>query len=215
MNHFDAIVFDFDYTLADSSEAVVESIKYAFDNLGLCIPTDDEIKRTIGVSMGKTFEILSGKNDEVMIDGFIRFFKEKADEVALDKTYILDGVEDVLDKLKGNGLTLGIVSTKYRYRIVDVLSRDGLSDYFDIIIGGEDVAEHKPNPEGLNAAISRLGINKEKVLYVGDSITDAETARNAGVSFAAVLTGVTPETDFTEYATLTILQDLNGLLKIA
>ncbi|MCP4229777.1 MAG: HAD-IA family hydrolase [bacterium] len=214
MSRFNALIFDFDYTLADSSEAVVECMKYALNNLGLRLPSDEDIKRTIGMSLGKTFEILSGKNDEVMLDGFIRLFKEKADEVALDKTYILDGVESVIIALKRRDIPLGIVSTKYRYRIKNVLRRDDLLDHFDVIVGGEDVAEHKPNPDGLNAAISRLKVNKENVLYIGDSVTDAETARNAGITFAAVLTGVTPKTDFAEYAPIAIVDGLCELLRI-
>jgi len=61
--------------------------------------------------------------------------------------------------------------------------------YFDVIVGGEDVAAHKPDPEGLLKAISMVGCQKEEVLFVGDSTVDARTAKNAGVDFVAVLTG--------------------------
>lgn len=63
----------------------------------------------------------------------------------------------------------------------------------DEIVGGEDVNVFKPDPTGLNLMINRLGVSKEDVLYVGDSYIDAETAKNAGVDFAGVLTGSTDE----------------------
>lgn len=214
MPRYDALLFDFDYTLADSSQAVIESMLYALENIGLPLPSNDEIRKTIGISLGKALETFTGKDDLDTLDRFISLFKEKADEVALDKTYIIDGVGSVLVALKQRDIPLGIVSTKFRYRIEDVLRRDGLMDYFEVIIGGEDVVELKPDTEGLNAAISRLKVNRENVLYVGDSVTDAETARNAGVDFAAVLTGVTLKTDFEEFAPVALLDNLNGVFGI-
>jgi len=210
-NRFDAVFFDFDYTLADSSEGVVECMSYALDRMGFPVVSEDVIRRTIGLSLKETFRILTGNGDPISVAEFIDIYIGKADEVVLDKTYMFDGVRYILERLKSSGITIGIVSTKFRYRIKDVLRRDGLLDYFDVIVGGEDVPEHKPNPEGLNLAVSRLGISKERVLFVGDSVTDAETARNAGVSFVAVLTGVTPKIDFAEFTPLAIVDDLSEL----
>ena len=55
----------------------------------------------------------------------------------------------------------------------------------DVIVGGEDVEREKPDPAGLSAAVERLDVAPAALLYVGDSPTDAETARRAGVRFAA------------------------------
>ena len=89
--------------------------------------------------------------------------------------------------MKDAGAYIGIISTKYRYRIKELLDQHLPSDYFNIIIGGEDVLEAKPSPEGLLLAIKQLDIPKEEVLYIGDSTIDAETAEAAGVDFAGVL----------------------------
>ena len=110
----------------------------------------------------------------------------------------------------------GIVSTKFRYRIDSLLARDDLSHLFDIIIGGEDVEREKPDPTGLSVAVDRLGAPADSTLYVGDSVTDAETAKRAGVPFAAVLTGTTEAEAFSEYNALGILislVDLPGLVE--
>ncbi len=206
--------FDFDYTLADSSEGIVECMSYALDSMGFPPVSGKAIKRTIGLSLSDTYRLLTGSDDPVSAAEFVDVFVGKADEIILDRTRIFDGVEDVLINLRDKGLSLGIISTKFRYRIEDVLRREGLIEYFDVIIGGEDVAEHKPSPEGLNAALSQLGVSKDRALYIGDSVTDAETARNAGVSFAAVLTGVTLEADFEKFAPVAVTDDLNELFGI-
>ncbi len=74
----------------------------------------------------------------------------------------------------------------------------------DLIVGAEDVQIEKPNPEGLLLAVEQLGIRKEEVLYVGDSLVDAQTAQNAGISFAGVLTGTTTRGEFEDYPNLYI-----------
>ncbi len=84
-------------------------------------------------------------------------------------------------------------------------------DAFDIIVGGEDVSTHKPNPKGLLTAIERMRTLPSSCLYVGDSVTDAETAKRASIPFVAVLSGVTPEGDFGDYEVYRILGDLTEL----
>ena len=108
-------------------------------------------------------------------------------------------------------VALGIVSTKFRRRIAEILQRESLVESFEVVVGGEDVVDHKPNPEGLLFAIQQLGCSRSKVLYVGDSTTDAETARRACVPFAAVLSGVTTAEEFGDYRPETIMHNLGEL----
>ena len=89
--------------------------------------------------------------------------------------------------------------------------REGLLDAFDVIIGGEDVAKHKPDPTGLLTAIERLGSEPTSTLYVGDSVTDAQTAKRAGVPFLAILSGVTPREAFGNYPACGMLASLSDL----
>jgi phosphoglycolate phosphatase len=108
-------------------------------------------------------------------------------------------------------MVLGIVSTKFRYRIETILEREGLLAPFEVIVGGEDVAAHKPDPTGLLAAIERVGGSTSDSLYVGDSVTDAETAKRAAIPFVAVLSGVTPKDAFEYHPVLQFLEDVSGL----
>ncbi|MBN1977374.1 MAG: HAD-IA family hydrolase [Anaerolineae bacterium] len=210
---FRAIVFDFDYTLADSSRGAVACIDFALDELGLPAVSAEAAKRTIGLSLLDTFLELAGPQHAALAGEFARLFVKQADERMSDLTVLFESIPGTILELGVRGFSLGIVSTKFRYRIESVLRREGLLDAFAVIIGGEDVEKHKPDPVGLLAAIERLGGAPASTLYVGDSVTDAQTAERAGVPFVAVLSGVTPQEAFRDYAPCEIVEGLSDLLK--
>jgi phosphoglycolate phosphatase len=208
---FTSVVFDFDYTLADSSVGVIECMNYALEKMGLAPAGAEQIRSLIGVSLDRTFAELSAGKGDGRLEEFIRLFTERGDEVMFDGVRLLEPVRRVVDELLAAGLTLAIVTTKYRYRVEAVLRREGLAHAFEVIVGGEDVAAHKPDPEGLLAAIERLGGVTSEVLYVGDSVVDAETAGRAVVSFVAVLSGVTPAAALAPHEPLAIVADVGEL----
>ncbi|MCY4580116.1 MAG: HAD-IA family hydrolase, partial [Chloroflexi bacterium] len=168
--------------------------------------TDDAIRRTIGLSLPRTLTALAGEEHARHGDEFQRLFTERADVVMHDLIVMYDFVPSITDVLLGSGIRLGIVSSKFRRRIERVLKRDDLEGRFEVIVGGEDVEELKPNPTGLLRAMEALSTPRERCLYVGDSVTDAETARRAGVPFVAVLSGVTGREAFAEYDSVNVLE---------
>ena len=206
-----AIVFDFDLTLADSTKGVIECVNFALDGMDLTRADDERIKHTIGLSLRATFENLTGQERSENTDEFISRYVELADQVMVDLTVMYNCVPDTAAQLIETGFELGIVSTKFRYRIVDILEREGLSDRFGVIVGGEDVTEHKPHPEGLLTAVSRLRMQTGNVYYVGDSMVDALTAERAGIPFIAVLTGTTGENEFNELPNIAVIDDVSAL----
>ena len=207
-HHFQTVIFDFDYTLADSSRGVIECINFAFDELGLPTASAEMACQTIGLSLSDTFLKLAGQQHIAKCDEFVRLFINRADEVVADLTVLFDSVPKTIELLRRHGVTLGIVSTKFRYRIETILRRENLLYPFEVIVGGEDVSEHKPAPEGLLTAIKKLGSVPSNCLYVGDSMTDAETAKRAKVPFVAVLSGVTPKGAFRGYDVYRMLESL-------
>lgn len=205
---FSSVIFDFDYTLADSSKGVIECMNYALEKMGLPTRSGKVIRKLIGVSMAETYEELAGDLHGGRFEEFQRLFVERADQVMLEGVRLFDSARPAVEALLAGGVSLGIVSTKFRYRIEAVLQRDKLEHAFEVIVGGEDVSAHKPDPTGLNIAIGRLGRSPAEVLYVGDSAVDAETTRRAGVPFVAVLSGVTPREAFAAYEPLAVIDDL-------
>jgi len=205
-------IFDFDYTLADSSRGVIECIKYALIKMNLRQNYNDEtIKKTIGLSLKDTLYKLTKINNNKEIKLFEKLFIKKADEVMSDLTEIFKDVPEKLKEFKLKDIKIGIVSTKFRYRIENILNKKNLTDYVDIIIGGEDVINTKPDPEGLLKAIDKLNIKKNNTYYIGDSIIDAQTSKNAEINFIASLTGVTAKKEFKNFKVYRFIESINDL----
>ena len=205
------IVFDFDYTLADSSKGVVLCVNHALERLGFPPADAERIKRTIGLPLEETFHRLTGREDPNQEREFVRLYVQRADEIVAGLTFLLPFVPETLRALKKMGLSLGILSNKFRRRIEVIMKRENLLSCFDVIVGSEDVSHYKPNPESLLRAIGLLGGIPANSLYIGDSVTDAETAKRAEVPFVAVLSGVTPKEDFKEYPFHGIINNLAHL----
>lgn len=193
------ILFDFDYTLADSSKGVFECVNYALNRMSFPEQSFTDICRTIGLSLAKTYSSLTNRDDPKEVEAFKDLFVERADQVMAELTNIYDSVPQTIPELKSRGISLGIVSTKFRYRISGILKREKLLRYFDVIIGGEDVGSHKPDPEGLMMALSELSTSPLNCLYVGDSLVDGELTKRANVKFAAVCSGTTKYSEFLKY----------------
>ncbi len=208
---YSTVIFDFDYTLADATNGIVASFNHAFTRLGIPECDRESIKKTVGLPLEKAFIELTNNKNEVLINRFKILFREKADEVMSRSTVLYGGTASTLARLKENGFNTGIVTTKYRFRIVETLKMHGILDLVDFIVGGEDVKEPKPSPEGLLLAINRFNAQKNSVLYIGDSLVDAEAALEANVDFVAVITGTTKEDEFSQYPRVKILKNLSEL----
>lgn len=211
-NRLQSIVFDFDYTLADSSKGATDCINYALAEMSLTKVPDDLACSTIGLSLKDAFTVLTGDRDDALARRFSELFNERADKTMIELTVLYDWVPTALISLKDHGFSLGIVSNKYGRRIRSILRREKMLDFFDVIVGGEDVSEHKPHPEGLLKAMEALSARPSNAIYVGDSVVDAELADRAGVPFIAVLSGVTPKDAFSDRRVVAVIDSIEDLL---
>ena len=208
---FEAILFDFDGTLADSSAAIAECVDFALHALGLPPASPQQIRQLVGLPLREMFLRLAGVEREFLSDNFVRLYRKHADEIMTDKTFLFDPVPHILPILRKCGLRLGIVSTKGRFRILPVLERENVLQHFQVIIGGEDVSAYKPDPEGLLKAVRRLACVPARSLYVGDSLIDAEAAMRANIPFVAVLSGEISKESFSSYGMHAAVGDLGEL----
>lgn len=206
-------LFDFDYTLADSSRGIVTCFRNVLNQHGYTDVTDEDIKRTIGKTLEESFSILTGVTDEDQLAGFKSEYRKEADTHMTINTVLFLETKSVLLALKDAGAFIGIISTKYRYRIKEMLDQHFPGSFFNIIIGGEDVQTAKPSPEGLLLAIRQLHVTKAETLYIGDSTVDAATAKAAGVDFAGVTHGVTSAEELGKYPHWKIMNSLEELLE--
>jgi phosphoglycolate phosphatase len=182
--------------------------------MNFSLPSRDDIRRTVGMSLSESFTYLTKNNEPELQAMYVRLFKEKADEVMTQNTHLFQDTVHVLSYLKSKGIKTGIVTTKYRYRIDEVLHKNQITHLLDVIVGGDDVKNAKPDPEALLKAIGLLGASKDDVLYIGDSIIDARTANNANVDFIAVTTGTTAKDDFMQLPHIAVIDSLGALLSM-
>ena len=212
MKTYQTYLFDFDYTLADSSKGIVMCYRNVLERHGHTGISDEQIKRTIGKTLVDSFAILSGITDTDTLEIYRKEYVKEADKYMTANTRLFPETAEVLTRLKAQGAKIGIISTKYRYRIMELLGHALPQGTIDLIVGGEDVQTPKPSPEGVFIALEKLHTEKASTLYIGDSIVDAETAQAAGMDFAGVLHGTTTREELAAYPHTDIMNDLTALL---
>jgi HAD superfamily hydrolase (TIGR01509 family) len=97
------------------------------------------------------------------------------------------GIEDILQFLKGRGVKLAIFTGKGKRTAEITLQELKIARYFDLVVSGSDVVNHKPHHEGITKVIESLSINPDNVLMVGDAVSDVKASRGARVKVAAVV----------------------------
>jgi phosphoglycolate phosphatase len=186
------VLFDFDYTLGDSSVGIVESVTFALAQTGFSPPPSDRILDTIGLSLEAAFYQLTGCTDTATAKAFVVGFHERADDVLEAATVLYPAVSSVLETLRRHGMRTGVVTTKLRRRLARILTRNGVRGAFDVLVGAEDVSRSKPDPSGILLALTSLSTPPRAAVYVGDHVIDAEAAWAAGVPFIGTLSGTSP-----------------------
>ena len=205
---YQAVCFDFDYTLGDCTDSIVAGFENGLTKLGWPAPDRESVRKTVGYLLEDAYTMLTGDTNEENRAKFRPLFLEVAMERQRRETVLFPGAIELLHSLKERGIKLGIVSTKRSDTIEIILERYGVLQDMALVIGSDRVKAHKPSPEGLNAAAQLLDIPKENILFCGDTVLDAGAAKNAGMDFAAVLNGTTPGEDFTNWPHVQIAKDL-------
>lgn len=190
------MLFDFDFTLADSSSGILACFAHAFARVGLPAADPQHVRRTIGLALPEALRRLHGVDDAALAQAFTDAFRERAEHVMVASTRWLGRALETVEACRAAGFATAICSTKRRSHLEGVLARDGVAALFDAVIGADDVPAPKPAPDALLAALARVGVVAERALYVGDHPVDAQAAQRADVSFVAVLTGPSQRADF-------------------
>lgn len=217
--NYKGVFFDFDYTLGDSTVPILIGYQQGFAAMGWPEPTLEQVRPTIGMTLMDGYKLLTGDEDPAHGQEFYRQFQlavgEQAEAAGIrtmeEKSRLLPGAVELLTALKLRGVDVAIVSTKLGSTIRNIFSYNHLDHLLDLIVGGKDVARHKPDPEGLNKAMAGLCLTPDQVLFCGDTVIDAQAAENAGVDFCAVLNGTTPREAFDGYPHVHIANDLPDL----
>ena len=211
MSGYRAVFFDFDYTLGDATDCIVLGFETAFAQMGLPRPGREAVRETIGMTLENAFTHLTGEADPARQALFRRLYVAVANPIQVEGTRLFPGAVELLEWLRARGILAAIVSTKRRAVIEAVLARQGIADLVAFCVGGGDVAHYKPAPDAALLALERAGCAPSEALFAGDTVIDAETARRAGMDFAAVLNGTTPAEAFAPWPTVCIAPNLDAL----
>ena len=197
--YYACYLFDFDYTLADSSKGITDCFHRTMAAFGLPPVDDLAIERTIGLPMRDAVRRIAGVEDDGELETFLAHYRALADKYMTANTHFYPEALPTLEALRARGAKIAIISSKTSRRIREAFVRDKAERLPDFIIGCDEVKELKPSPEGIRLALSRFGLTKADALYTGDSVTDAEAAKNAGVAFFGVTHGVTTAGELAAY----------------
>lgn len=210
---YKAYIFDFDYTLANSEEGIAMCFEMLFADEGYPAVPRPTICKTIGMTMYDAMAKLTGETSPDRINELIHLYKVRySDYYMVPNTHLYPQTIPTLTRLKQQGSHCCIVSTKTRSRINQTITKDHLEPLIDYVVGIEDVAHPKPAPDGIFHIAKHFSLAPSDILYIGDSLIDAETAKNSGVAFAGVTTGMTTAADFKAWPHVQIMTDLSGLI---
>ena len=180
-----AALFDLDGTLINSTRAIVTSTLAALTELGWEPVPEAVIIAHIGYKLEAIFPEKSFAERRGLIDAIGRHY----DDVCAEQTDLYPGVDALLKHLNNKQVPMAVVTSKRRGHTETILNALGVREHFSIVIGSDDVECMKPDPEGLNRAVSTLGLTAESCLYIGDTRVDIETAHGAGMAVAGVAWG--------------------------
>jgi len=204
------VIFDLDGTLIDSYQALYLCFQDIYEKMGRQPLSFDEVKKVVGYGLSNTFRDLLG---EERVSEALRLFRQKYEEVYRENTFLLPGAREVLEALHARGMKLAIATNKMGPFSRYILQHFGLDRLFAVIVGDEDVSRNKPHPEMLFYAMEKMGLQKEEVIFVGDSLVDIQTGKNAGLPIFVVPTGVTKREELEKTHPTMILERLLDLLK--
>jgi len=188
---FEAAIFDWDGTLADTRKAIVVSFQKALKEINLEVPTE-YIERRIGIGASDTFrEILAAANrrvDEKVVKQLIER-KSKVQIGLTDQILLFEGAKELLEELQGK-VRLGLASMNNRSVIMQLLQNNDITDCFDTILTVEAVSHSKPDPEIFLKTAENLNAKPQMCVVFEDSIFGVKAAKSAGMGCVAITTGV-------------------------
>jgi len=175
------ILFDFDGTLANTNDLILRTFREVFEKL---IGEVDE--ETLLACIGPTLEESGEKYYPEDPELFAKMYRK------LNLTYhdemieLFPGIREMLDRLEKTDLKLGIVTSKRSDVLVSGLKVLDMEHYFGVLVAQDHVKNHKPDPEAVCLALSKLGLSANECFMVGDNYHDILAGHNAGMKSVAV-----------------------------
>lgn len=188
---YSVVAFDWDGTLADSTDCIAAGLQYAHAKMGLGELSVEKAKSVIGLSFADMIPRIAPSLPSEKLQTYIDCYVESYLEA--DKTIALyDGIAELIATLKKAGIRVTLVTGKSRKGVNRITNRMGILPWFDATYCADEYRS-KPDPMMLNVLMREFNVPAERVVMVGDALFDIGIAKNAGVDSIAVTWGASQE----------------------
>ena len=222
MKQIYTILFDLDGTLVDTAPDLMMAHNHVMKKFGYQTKTTEEIRELVGQGAGaligrsiwgqakKEFgKVQDQKIKDNMTKEFIDFYGKNI----LHKSTLINGVKEFLVWCKNQKISMGVCTNKTEHLAVDLLKQIGIYDFFEYVAGHNTFDYCKPDPRHLTTVVEILDGDLEKTLMIGDSESDANAAKAAGIPVILLEDGYT-EKKTTEIYHNHLIKDFIGIEKI-
>jgi phosphoglycolate phosphatase len=210
------LIFDLDGTLLDTVDDLAASTNYALKMCGYPVHKSSDYHFFVGNGINKLFERVLPEGEKTQ-ENIVRVrlnFLEHYGTHNSDLTKPYTGILDLLKSLQNTGIKIAVASNKYQ-KGTEKLIRHFFSEiHFVAILGQRENIPTKPDPTIVNDILDIAKIEKQKVLYIGDSGVDMLTAKNSGIDAVGVTWGFRPRTEMEEYSPKYIVDHPREILPI-
>lgn len=193
---YEAVVFDLDGTLVDSSADITDAMNRAFADQGLGTVEVAQVAAALGggprALVGQCLAAVDISHPpQTLVDDVLASYSGHYRAHPADQTVLLDTAARVVPELARNGVLIGVCTNKRTALALTVLDAVGIGDAVGAVIGSDATDYPKPDRRHLTETVSALHADAHSVLYVGDTTIDQLTARRAGIPYAHVAWGHT------------------------
>ena len=216
------ILFDLDGTLVDTAPDLMTAHNHVMEKFGYNTKSIDEIRNYLGkgaaVMIGRSLyseakkelsKITDQRTKDAMVKEFIDFYGKNI----VKESKLVNGVYNFLKWAKKNNISMGVCTNKQDYLAIDLLKKINVYDYFEYVAGSNTFEYCKPDPRHLTNVIEIMNGDINKSLMIGDSETDADAAKSAGIPFILLENGYT-EKKTNEIHHNHLIKDFIGMEKL-
>ena len=184
INRIACVIFDMDGTLTKTNELIFESFNHVAEKYTGKRLTPQEIIALFGPpEEGGLAKVVGAKAVDKAMDELCEYYQSHHTRLAS----LHSGIDDILHYLKNQGVKLAVFTGKGNRTAEITLRELDIAHYFDLVVSGSDVVNHKPHHEGITKVIERFALTPDDVLMVGDALGDVKASRAAGVRVATVV----------------------------
>jgi pyrophosphatase PpaX len=181
---FKCVIFDMDGTLTETNQLIFDSFNYIAMKYRQKTYSPAEIVAMFGPpEEGALLDIVGEDQIDQVMKEYLSYYRRHHKELAR----LYPGILNLLRFLQKRNVHCALFTGKGIHTATITMQAFALMPYFEYVVTGNDVINHKPDPEGIEKILEHFSLRKDEVLMVGDSVGDVKAAREAGVSIAVVL----------------------------